>query len=123
GPGCIYDCSFCSERRSVTGSIQEIKGAPRRIYKQFEETLSTISQAYPNRGASAFVEDSTFLSGSPLAISQLCQLMEDRPLDIVFGGQFTIDQILSRKDIIRRLAKNGLRYVFVGLETLNPQEI
>ncbi|MFP3862230.1 B12-binding domain/radical SAM domain-containing protein [Pseudomonas capeferrum] len=123
GPGCIYDCTFCSERRSIAGNIQEIQGAPRRLYNQLKETVSAVKQDHPNKGASAFVEDSIFLSGSPAAITQLCQLLEKAPLEIIFGGQFTIDQILRKKDVIQRLAKCGLRYIFIGLETLEPQEI
>ncbi|MFJ4054517.1 B12-binding domain/radical SAM domain-containing protein [Pseudomonas sp. NPDC089743] len=123
GPGCIYDCNFCSERRSIAGNIQEIQGAPRRLYNQLKETIIAVKQDHPNKGASAFVEDSILLSGSPVAIAQLCQLLEKDPLEIVFGGQFTIDQILRKKDIIKRLAKCGLRYIFIGLETLEPQEI
>jgi B12-binding domain/radical SAM domain protein len=123
GRGCVYDCSFCSERRMVTGGIQDIKGAPRRLYRQLRDSAIVIGRDYPNHGASAFVEDSIFLSGSPVAIGQFCDLMEYEPVDIVFGGQFTIDQILRRKALIERLAKNGLRYVFVGLETFEPAEI
>ena len=123
GPGCIYDCNFCSERRSIAGNIQDIQGAPRRLYNQLNETVSAVMQDHPNKGASAFVEDSIFLSGSPVAITQLCQLLEKAPLEVIFGGQFTIDQILRKKDVIQRLAKCGLRYIFIGLETLEPQEI
>ncbi|MBK5000711.1 B12-binding domain/radical SAM domain-containing protein [Pseudomonas sp. S31] len=101
GPGCVYDCNFCSERRSVTGNIQEIKSAGWRLYKQFKETVRTVTQHYPDKLASAFVEDSIFLSGSPAAINQLCLLLEQDPLDIIFGGQFTIDQIINKKEIIR----------------------
>lgn len=123
GPGCIYDCNFCSERRSIAGNIQDIQGAPRRLYNQLNETVSAVMQDHPSKGASAFVEDSIFLSGSPVAITQLCQLLEKAPLEVIFGGQFTIDQILRKKDVIQRLAKCGLRYIFIGLETLEPQEI
>ena len=123
GPGCIYDCTFCSERRSIAGNIQEIQGAPRRLYNQLKETVCTVKQDHPKKRASAFVEDSIFLSGSPVAITQLCQLLEKAPLEIIFGGQFTIDQILRKKDLIQRLAKCGLRYIFIGLETLEPEEI
>ncbi|MFK3815600.1 B12-binding domain/radical SAM domain-containing protein [Pseudomonas sp. NPDC089407] len=123
GPGCVYDCAFCSERRSVTGNIQEIKSAASRLYKQFKVTVDTVKQDHPYKKASAFVEDSIFLSGSPRAINQLCHLLEQNPLDIVFGGQFTIDQIINKMDIIERLAQNGLTYVFIGLETLEPDEI
>lgn len=123
GRGCVYDCTFCSERRSVTGGIQDIKGAPRRLYRQLKDSVSAIARDFPGRGASAFVEDSIFLSGSPAAIDQFCDLMEHEPIDIVFGGQFTIDQILRRRELIERLSRNGLRYVFVGLETFEPEEI
>lgn len=123
GPGCIYDCTFCSERRSIAGNIQEIQGAPRRLYNQLKETVSAIKQEHPDKGASAFVEDSIFLSASPVAITQLCELLETNPLEIIFGAQFTIDQILRRKEVIRRLSKCGLRYIFIGLETLDPKEI
>lgn len=123
GPGCVYDCDFCSERRSVTGNIQEIKSAAWRLYKQLKATVNTVRQHYPYKKASAFVEDSIFLSGSPKAINQLCHLLEQQPLDIVFGGQFTIDQIINKRNILGRLAQNGLTYVFIGLETLEPVDV
>lgn len=123
GRGCVYDCTFCSERRSVTGGIQDIKGAPRRLYRQLKEAAAVIARDSPDCGASAFVEDSIFLSGSPKAIEQFCELIEHEPIEIVFGGQFTIDQILRRRELIERLGRNGLRYVFVGLETFDPEEI
>ncbi|WP_312388271.1 B12-binding domain/radical SAM domain-containing protein [Pseudomonas sp.] len=123
GPGCIYDCDFCSERRLITGGIQEIESAPHRLYRQLQETVDIIKGDYPNRLASAFIEDSTFLSGSPAAITKLCQMLESHPIDIIFGGQFTIDQILRKKELIQRLALSGMRYIFIGLETLDPSEI
>ncbi|WP_430252402.1 B12-binding domain/radical SAM domain-containing protein [Neorhizobium sp. DAR64860/K0K1] len=123
GRGCVYDCSFCSERRGVTGGIQDIKGAPWRLYNQMIAAVRVIKEDCPGWQASAFVEDSIFLSGSPVAIEQFCQLMESDPIDIVFGCQFTIDQVIRRQDLIRRLSSVGLRYVFIGLETFDPDEI
>lgn len=123
GRGCVYDCAFCSERRSVAGAIQDIKGAPLRLYRQLKDSELMIVSEYPDRGASAFIEDSILLSGSQVAIDQFCQLFENNPINIIYGGQFTIDQILRRKELIRRLARNGLRYVFVGVETFDPNEI
>ncbi|MBK4991663.1 B12-binding domain/radical SAM domain-containing protein [Pseudomonas sp. S36] len=123
GRGCFYDCAFCSERRSVAGSITDAHGANSRVYEQFQETV-LISQSDPHRRkASAFVEDSIFLNGSPAQINALCERLELNPLDLVFGGQFTIDLIIQRRHLIERLASNGLSYVFLGLETLEPQEI
>lgn len=123
GPGCVYDCAFCSERRSITGGISDIQDAPLRLYRQMADAVQAIHDEHPNRGASAFVEDSILLAGSPKAVSKLCDLLEEQPLDIKFGAQFTIDQILARKGLLSRLSNNGLRYVFVGLETFDPDAI
>lgn len=123
GRGCFYDCSFCSERRSVAGGIYDAAGAPLRIYKQFQKTLLASQNDPRGRKASAFVEDSIFLHGSPTQINALCELMELNPLDLIFGGQFTIDLIIERRTLIERLSNNGLRYVFLGLETLEPDAI
>ncbi|WP_081673671.1 B12-binding domain/radical SAM domain-containing protein [Pseudomonas cremoricolorata] len=123
GRGCFYDCAFCSERRSVAGGIYDAHGAPARVYRQFQETIS-ISNENPNaRKASAFVEDSIFLNGSPSQINVLCELLEQKPLELIFGGQFTVDLVIQRRSLIERLASNGLRYVFLGLETLEPEAI
>lgn len=123
GRGCVYDCDFCSERRSVTGGIKDPRGAPRRLFRQMEDAVNVINSDTPGRGASAFVEDSVLLAGSPRSIDELCNLLERSPLDIRFGAQLTIDQILTRKAQLLRLAASGMSYIFIGLETFDPEEI
>ncbi|RIL07318.1 MAG: hypothetical protein DCC75_10135 [Proteobacteria bacterium] len=78
---------------------------------------------HPGKEASAFVEDSVLLGGAPQYISSLACRLEHFPLPIRFGAQLTIAQILSRKDLVTRLRKSGLSYLFVGLETLEPSSI
>ncbi|MDC0710707.1 B12-binding domain/radical SAM domain-containing protein [Stigmatella sp. ncwal1] len=123
GRGCVYDCAFCSERSSVTGGLQDPMNAAARLYRQLDEAVSVISEDHPARGASAFVEDSVILGGSPRLVDQLAERMEADPLDIAFGAQLTIDQILTRRAQLTRMARLGLRYVFVGIETLVPETI
>lgn len=123
GQGCVYDCTFCSERRSTTGGLRDISRAPERLYRQMSDAVKVIQDEWPGRGASAFVEDSILLGGSPKQIEQFCELLENDPVDIDFGVQFTIDQILRRQPLIERLSRVGMRYVFIGLETADPTEI
>lgn len=123
GSGCVYDCMFCSERSSVTGGLKALETAAQRLYRQLKEAYEVISENNSRRGASAFVEDSVLLGGSPKLIERFVTLLEEQPIDIVFGAQFTIDQIISRRPLIERLAKVGLRYVFIGVETFEPDEI
>lgn len=88
-----------------------------------EDAAKVIEQDHPGRGASAFVEDSVLLGGSPRALDTLCELLEARPLPIEFGAQLTVDQVLRREQQLTRLARVGLRYLFIGLETIDPAKI
>ncbi|MUZ75272.1 B12-binding domain/radical SAM domain-containing protein [Agrobacterium vitis] len=123
GPGCVYDCSFCSERSGVTGRLADLGNAPTRLYRQLAEAAKVIDEDSPGRGASAFVEDSVLLGGSPRSIDLFCDLLEADPIPIQFGAQLTIDQILRRETQVMRLARVGLKYLFIGLETFDPVEI
>lgn len=120
GPGCIFDCSFCSERLSVAGRPENISGAPFSLYRQLNEAARSIFLEYGEMQASAFVEDSTFLLGKRSNIKVFCELMERNRLPVRFGAQLTVDQILSRPEELIRLSAVGLSYVFLGIETLDP---
>jgi B12-binding domain/radical SAM domain protein len=123
GRGCAYDCSFCSERSSATGGLRDLAGAPARLHANLREAADSIRASDPLHGASAFIEDSVMLGGSPRAIGGFVDLVERDPIDIVFGAQFTIDQMIIRRREIARLADVGLRYVFLGVETLVPEHV
>jgi B12-binding domain/radical SAM domain protein len=121
GRGCIYDCAFCSERRSVTGLPQQLDGSARRLYRQLQAAAEVIREDHPSQGASAFCEDSTILGYAPARIRQLVELWEANPLPIRWGGQLTIDQLLSRPAQLSTLRAAGCEYLFLGLETFDPE--
>ncbi|MFJ2813652.1 B12-binding domain/radical SAM domain-containing protein [Streptomyces sp. NPDC087294] len=123
GNGCVFDCDFCSERKSVTGGLLQFGTGADRLMRQLQAVVDAVEEDFPGRGASAFVEDSTLLGGSPQQIDRLAGLLSRAELDIRFGGQFTIDQIRHRADDIRKLSEVGFDYVFIGVETLDPSII
>jgi S-adenosylmethionine decarboxylase proenzyme len=124
GYGCIYDCGFCSERISVVGAPRQMKSSGFRLYGQLAAARQVINEDYsPDVRASAFVEDSTLLGWNPALIQQLEEGMNAAPIDIQFGGQATIDQILQRPALAQRLRKLGLEYLFIGLETPRPEVV
>lgn len=123
GPGCPFDCNFCSERRSVTGTPAQINSAARRLYRQFDAATQVIAADSPGFGASAFVEDSVLLAGSTREFRNLIDLLSEKPLDLKFGAQLTIDQILAKADLLSELSQLGLKYLFIGIETLDPSSI
>lgn len=119
-PGCIYDCGFCSERRSVCGSLMQVETSATRLFRQLKDICEVIKEDCPGKKASAFIEDSILLGGIAHQLKKLNTLLSDYPLDIKFGGQLTIDIAIKHKNIVEELAKNGLDYIFVGMEIIDP---
>jgi len=117
GGGCIHDCFFCSERSSVSNPLSQKVKSPYRLHQQLADAYKIIVHEQGCSYASAFVEDSTFLGGSIKLIKDFISLMEEFPLNINYGIQLTIDQILQLKSYIPILRSVGLRYVFIGIET------
>ncbi|MES2939400.1 MAG: B12-binding domain/radical SAM domain-containing protein [Pseudomonadota bacterium] len=122
GRGCIFDCDFCSERYSVVGRPVQLSDSPERLFRQLEAAVRVVREDWPDKpGASAFVEDSTLLVGSKPALRKLAKLILDSGLDIQFGAQLTVDQILLRQEELKLLRKAGLSYMFVGVETMDSE--
>jgi B12-binding domain/radical SAM domain protein len=123
GNGCVFDCHFCSERRSITGRLAQPDTAAQRLLGQLRSVSDVVHADSPGHGAAAFVEDSTLVGGSSQQLAELAALLQISKLDIRFGGQFTVDQIPDRIDVIGELHKVGFDYVFTGVETLDPGRI
>ena len=119
--GCVYDCAFCSERRSVCGPLIQLDTGADRLFRQLKIVADVIYQDSPSFKASAFVEDSTILGGSNFALNRLVKLLSEERLDLQFGGQLTIDQILSKTEILKEFKEVGLDYFFIGMETAEPK--
>ncbi|MFA5131260.1 MAG: hypothetical protein WC467_02435 [Patescibacteria group bacterium] len=115
GKGCLCNCFFCSEGSRINGPIIQSGSPARRLYQQLKDASEQ------NVSMSAFVEDSILLMGLPRHLNELANLLEERPLDIIFGGQFTVDNLLNPKiqEAIIRLKKLGLVYIYTGMETIN----
>lgn len=120
GRGCVYDCGYCSERRSVTGAPSLIQTGADRLARQLTDAVDVVQADHPGSEASAFVEDSILLAGSPHAMDRLYELLVRNGPSIQFGAQLTVDQVLARREPIERLASVGLKYLFIGVETLAP---
>ncbi|MBU1166955.1 B12-binding domain/radical SAM domain-containing protein [Patescibacteria group bacterium] len=124
GSGCVFDCGYCSERRSIADSPLQTESAALRLVRQFQDICAVVARDHIGKNASAFVEDSIMLGGIATQLEVLAYLLEINPFQISFGGQLTIDiaiKLLKEKpEIIKRLFDKGFMYLFVGLETLDP---
>lgn len=121
--GCVHNCFYCSESSKINGKLKQTDTAADRLYKNLELIEKVGKERYNTDKMSAFVEDSIILAGNPKLLHRLSELLEQKPLNIEFGGQFTIDTLLDEKNQneIKKLSKQGFKYIFVGLETNNEE--
>lgn len=121
--GCVHNCFYCSESSRINGRLKQTETAPQRLYKNLESIQDVGRKRYNTDKMSAFVEDSIILAGNPKMLNQFSELLKAKPLNIEFGGQFTIDTLLDKRnqEAIQKLSKQGFKYVFVGLETNNEE--
>ncbi len=117
GRGCVFNCFFCSERSAVNGKVSLDDNPALRAYNQLRDA------SVQGDSMSAFFEDSILLTGNPKHLNHLAELLEEHPLPIVFGCQFTLDNVLDShiKESILRLRKHGLTYIYMGMETANEE--
>lgn len=121
--GCVHNCFYCSESSRINGKLKQIGTAADRLYKNLASIQKVGKERYNTDKMSAFVEDSIILAGNPKLLNRLSKLLDEKPLNVEFGGQFTIDTLLDEKNQkeIEKLSKQGFKYVFVGLETNNEE--
>lgn len=113
--GCPFTCNFCvlngHEKyrcRPVADVIDEIENK-----LQWNKSLFGVLD-------DAFVFLDNNLGGSPRYLRELCEALI--PLKKYWGCAVTFN-ILQDKDLVELMARAGCRYIYTGLESLNPDTI
>lgn len=107
--GCPFHCSFCYKDAFFEGG--------KSFYtQQVDDALAEIDRL---PGKHLYFLDDHLLGNAKFA-SGLFEGMKG--MNRVFQGAATIDSIL-RGDLIEKAAEAGLRSLFVGFETLNPESL
>jgi len=107
--GCPQHCSFCYKDAFFTGG--------RSFYTQRVDAALAEIARLPGRHL-YFLDD--HLLGEPRFARELFDGMKG--MNRLFQGAATVDSIL-RGDLIERAAEAGLRSLFVGFETLTPDNL
>ncbi len=107
--GCPHHCDFCYKDAFYKGGIS--------FYTQAVDRALAEIERMPGRHV-YFLDD--HLLGNARFASALFDGM--RGMGRVFQGASTVDAIL-RSDLIEQAATAGMRSVFVGLETINPENL
>lgn len=113
--GCPFRCNFCV-----------LTGHEKYRYRPIPEVIEEIRTKMTfNRNLFGVADDSFIfldnnLGGSPKYLRQLCEAL--LPLKKIWGCALTFN-CLKDPDLVRLMAKAGCRYVYTGLESLNPESI
>lgn len=118
--GCMYDCSFCTERQTINGKPR-VPGSAIKLARQLE-VVHQKGLEY-GESVSAFCEDSILLMGVEKELDALYKILIKKDWVVPFGGQITVPLFLrdSVRAKLAKLQEVGLEYLFVGLETPNEE--
>jgi len=113
--GCPFSCNFCV-----------LTGRERYRLRPVQEVVEDISTRLTwNKnylgvfdGAFGFLDNN--LGGSPEYLRQLCEALV--PLRKTWGCAVTLN-VLRDRELVRLMAKAGCRYVYTGLESLDPEAL
>jgi radical SAM superfamily enzyme YgiQ (UPF0313 family) len=113
--GCPFTCNFCV-----------LTGHERYRYRpipQVIEELQTRMRWNPNFLGlmdKSFIFLDNNLGGSPKYLRELCEAL--LPLKLTWGCALTFN-VLKDESLVRLMARSGCRYIYTGLESLNPDSI
>jgi radical SAM superfamily enzyme YgiQ (UPF0313 family) len=113
--GCPFSCNFCVltgwetyQFRPIADVIHEIQ---HKMYWN-KRLLGMLDDAF------IFLDNN--LGGSPRYLRDLCEAL--RPLRKTWGCALTFN-VLRDRETVRLMAAAGCRYVYTGLESLNPESL
>jgi Radical SAM superfamily/B12 binding domain len=116
--GCLGACRYCSSPQARTIQHSRWRG---RSMAQIAAEIDTLNRVH---GACAFnFIDEDFLGPNPLALHrarEFAAALKQRKLRISFSIQVRPDSL--NPEIIDHLADVGLSYVFIGIESDDPQD-
>lgn len=106
--GCPYRCTFCSS--SEFAGIKWRGRSPQNIADEIENVVDTYGYK-----AIAFLDDNFTIN--PKHVMDICDEVRRRNLDIAWWCFSRVDTIVKNVPMIERMAKSGLKMVFLGLES------
>ena len=112
--GCTFDCSFCC--------IREMYGRSFRTYP-LRRVIEDIRDAEAH-GAEAvfFVDDNITLA--PERLEELCDMIVSEGLaDLRYMVQASVAGIVSRRELIPKMARAGFKVVFLGIENVSVRNL
>ncbi len=113
--GCPFTCNFC-----VLTGHEKYRFRPVETVVNEIETRMTWNKNWFGMFDNTFIFLDNNLGGSPKYLRALCEALI--PKKRIWGCALTFN-ILRDEELVRLMAKAGCRYIYTGLESLNPESI
>ena len=113
--GCPFTCNFCV----LTGHEKYRFRPVERVVDEIQTKL-TWNKNWFGMFDNTFIFLDNNLGGSPKYLKALCEALI--PCKRIWGCALTYN-ILQNEELVRLMAKAGCRYIYTGLESLNPDSI
>jgi radical SAM superfamily enzyme YgiQ (UPF0313 family) len=113
--GCPFTCNFC-----VLTGYERYRFRPVDKVVDEIQTKLTWNRNWGGLFDNTFVFLDNNLGGSPKYLRALCEALV--PCKRIWGCALTYN-ILQNEELVRLMAKAGCRYIYTGLESLNPDSI
>lgn len=113
--GCPFTCSFC-----VLTGYEKYRFRPVEQVVDEIETRMVWNKNWHGVFDNTFIFLDNNLGGSPKYLRALCEALI--PKKRIWGCALTYN-ILRDEELVRLMAKAGCRYIYTGLESLNPESI
>jgi hypothetical protein len=111
--GCIFKCKFCA--------YSEIGRKKGTFEKDITLLKEYIIENYEKYGTTSYtLADDTF-NDDDERMQEWCDMLETLPFKIRYGGYVRADLFDRYKDTAKRLYKNGLSGLSLGIETFHPE--
>lgn len=118
--GCPYRCTFCTTGESAS----RLPGPSRHRLKSLDNVLAEIDMLAARGAAHITITDDLFLTKTPASMDRAAEFAR-RLIRAQHGISFMIDCRVDSIDeaVFRLLRQAGLARVFVGVESMNPQQL
>lgn len=115
--GCPFSCNFCT--LTGIGTRFHVR-PPECIVRDIRAGKAMLRKlvSFLKLGFVIFYDNN--IGGNPRYLRQLCHALE--PLGIRWGSSITFNAIANTK-LVRMMSRSGCRFLFVGLESFNPDTL
>jgi len=114
--GCWGRCSFCCEPYMSKGRMR---------FRSPENTINELFEimAFHNEKPLRILVTDPHFMGDPERIDQLCDLLQEHKLDIVFSVMTRVDSVTRHPQLIKKMCNSGILSYELGFESPNQKDL